>query len=740
MEYRDVCFEIENDEFYREYLLNDKPNFEEDLNATEKVNKLTKGIEKLNSELESQVLSKHHDLLTQASHATNLEKVIGSMHIDAQSLLTGIEKLRSQVLIPYNVLESQTIVLERIQKVCHIMRDASKIVQLCKVIPELNGDSSAQANLLYTIEQLLGDNDFSGIDFLVEHLQVVAAKKHELVENASHQLYKGLNSGDKHLLLSSFKVFTNLHCAKEKIDDVVASVLKDVTQAIKSAFDIRNTSEPKKQGEQGKAGPGKANVMNMQSYRVRFWENMEKLFNENLYLSCKKIILLQNSFNDLRSFESFHNFAKSFWAQLSITFSVELRKTSGYANQCVEVDFPKLLKCYNDLTVKLHYKDFEVQRDLLSSWENYFLSKSLEKLLDPVRAMWNTNQVPKSEDIDAAVRIVSAALSVSLGDKQLSIALATSIAKSVKQMSTEAEQRVCLDNDVGQIVEAPSTSQQRNADISNALYYFTTQITRVITNMSSILQSESVSIIQNSLKDISNILILQPFCISINSAVDLILGSMHSETELNRSDFPENVTYSLYLRELQQFITRCKEIYLSLYRDAVAVNKCCEDIATHCIKIFVQNVCSLRPVSDYGRNKLQVDCKQLEIALKPLVSDLTSLDCYREVKALSALLNLTPSEILDSQSKGGSLPHSLVMMMLFSYGGPDLISPHRCAGWSHHKLISWLIDHPNERERLEFIAGALQRYQSHIRQNNISKYDDVYPILLQLLEDGRKQC
>ncbi|XP_077300533.1 conserved oligomeric Golgi complex subunit 5-like isoform X1 [Arctopsyche grandis] len=741
MDHTDVCFEIENDNFYRTILsAPDRHGPDKTLSVTEKIEKLNKGIDKLNSELESQVLSKHQDLLTLASHASNLESLIGNMQLDADGLLAGIDTLHSQISILHKTLESQSTVLNRIQNVYHILKSASRVLELCRGLEKLNENPSVQASSVYQIEQIVNKNDFDGIKLLTDELLMVKRLKVTIVENASEQLRKGLASGDKNLLLASVNIFNNLHCAKEKIEEVVSTEINMLSQHIQTALNVQTTAEPKKYGEAAKVGPGKANVINSQVLKQQFWENIETLFTDVLYVSCRKIILLQNSLNDLHSFRNYRYVARGFWDKLSQAFCSKLKKSSVSINQCVEVDFPKLLKCYNDLSTRIRYKDFAVQRETLSTWENSFLSKSLGKLLEPVRTMWQLNHSPYAEQVDEAVRAISSALSISLGDKQLSIALATSVAKCIKQMSTEAEQRVCMDNDAGQVIEAPSSSQQKNADLSNILYYFSVQIHRVLMNMLTILSAESVNIIQESLKDISSVAVLQPFCISIMSALDLILGSMHCEVDLNKVDNPNNhnITCSLYMRELQQFVSRCKDIYLSMYHDYAAVDRCCDEIAAHCVKIFVYNVCFVRPITAYGRRKLQIDCKQLVTALSPFVSDLSLLGEFGELRTLHNLLGLTPTEILEAQLKGDSMPHSLVMMLLFSFAGPDLISPHQCAGWTHHRLIGWLSEHQSERQRLEFVTGALQRYQSHVRQNNISKYDDVYPVLLQLLEVGRK--
>lgn len=741
MESKDVCIEIENDEFYSKFLVDStKPIISDNISVTEQVNRLTQGIEKLSKSLETQVLAKHNDLLTQAINITDLESMLNTVRVQVQALLKGAEKLKERVHVPHYELENQTLMLERVQITCNLLRHAAKILALWTKLNSVKDNPSKEAMILFELKELISDYDFQGINFLDDILTKVDHQRKELLRNSTELLQTSLLDGDKTKLLQCFKVFHNLQCTEEQIKSTVDCILKDLRKAIANALNVQMVSIEVKKSSSGRIAPGKANIMNAQDFKIKIWDNIEKLFKIDIYNSCTKVVMLQNVVNELHAIGNFRTIAINFWNELSLVFSNELEKSPTQVSQSVEIDFPKLLKCFNDLLSRLKCKNLEVNRSSLTKWENSFLSKSLAKLLEPVRSMWHLNQVPNMDQIDNAIRIIAEALSISLGDKQLSISLAQSVAKSVKQMNVEAEQRLSMENDVAQIIEAPTSSQQRNADLCNALYYFSSQINRVLTNMNSLLPQESVQIVQNSLKGISSLPVLNLYADSIKKSIYLILATMHDEPDLIKADdVTKTMSCSPYMKELQQFVSRCKEIYLSMFHEKAALNECCLDISKCCIDRFIQHVCNVRPLSKYGRAKLQADCKHLETSLSPLVSDLTELgDHYRQLRALFLLLEKTPQDILKSQQEGALLPYSMVTMFLFSHAGPQLLAPHTCAGWNTQKLIQWLASHRNEKDRLEFVAGALQRYQNHVRQNKIVTYDDVYPILVQLLQDGRK--
>lgn len=58
------------------------------------------------------------------------------------------------------------------------------------------------------------------------------------------------------------------------------------------------------------------------------------------------------------------------------------------------------------------------------------------------------------------------------------------------------------------------------------------------------------------------------------------------------------------------------------------------------------------------------------------------------------------------------------------------------ANWSIARLSKWLDQHKSEKERLELLNGALQKYQQTIRSQNQASFHSVYPIMMQILEQG----
>lgn len=126
----------------------------------------------------------------------------------------------------------------------------------------------------------------------------------------------------------------------------------------------------------------------------------------------------------------------------------------------------------------------------------------------------------------------------------------------------------------------------------------------------------------------------------------------------------------------------------------------CREIALRSIDLLVRHSTLIRPVSPGGRLRLQADYLSLEQSLKLICPHLPDLgQSYRLFKSMATLITLTPKEIVESHASGSSIPHSIILLLLFSFAGSELASPHQNTGWSLQKLSTWLDEHPSESDR-----------------------------------------
>jgi hypothetical protein len=233
---------------------------------------------------------------------------------------------------------------------------------------------------------------------------------------------------------------------------------------------------------------------------------------------------------------------------------------------------------------------------------------------------------------------------------------------------------------------------------------------------------------------------IDPLMRSIRDGVDAILLTMHNE-DFQSSDAAGKK--SSYMKELQTFTSRVSIDFLSNYDCKVLLAECVQDLASQCIDLFVLHSSIVRPLSTSGRSRLASDCTNLESALEPIfaIGQLKS-----DSPALARLRSFKTLLTVDAKSYSccpvvteGQLPHSVCLHLLFSFGPPELKSPHESAGWTISRYMSWLEDHPSESDRLQLMQGALEQYVASTRARREKSYAFPYPIMLELLQSAFKK-
>ena len=226
---------------------------------------------------------------------------------------------------------------------------------------------------------------------------------------------------------------------------------------------------------------------------------------------------------------------------------------------------------------------------------------------------------------------------------------------------------------------------------------------------------------------------------SIRDGVDAILLTMHNE-DFQSSDVAGKK--SPYMKELQTFTSRVTIEFLSNYDCKVLLAECVQDLASKCVDLFILHSSLVRG-NNSGRSRLASDCVNLESALEPifaigqLKNDNPSLARLRSFKTLltTDAKSYTSCPVVTE----GQLPHSICLHLLFSFGPPELKSPHESAGWTISRYSSWLEDHQSEADRLQLIQGALEHYVASTRARREKSYAFPYPIMLELLQSAFKK-
>ncbi len=164
-------------------------------------------------------------------------------------------------------------------------------------------------------------------------------------------------------------------------------------------------------------------------------------------------------------------------------------------------------------------------------------------------------------------------------------------------------------------------------------------------------------------------------------------------------------------------------------------------LAIRIIELFVRHTSILRPLSDKTRQRLVTDSLQIETSIQTLLCPkLTDLGlAYKQLKAfrhlLQTQLNLSDENVYTALV-GESLPYSVLLTYLFSYGPTELKSPHQSLDWSPSKYSDWMDRHGTEKERVMVVKTCLEAYVNGVNQRGEKQFAEVYPLILKLLEKG----
>lgn len=152
-------------------------------------------------------------------------------------------------------------------------------------------------------------------------------------------------------------------------------------------------------------------------------------------------------------------------------------------------------------------------------------------------------------------------------DSQLEQLVTKNVAKTVQMMAVKAEQLIISDGNASQVINPPTQAQRTNAAVFNLLHQFERNLRRVLSTIAG-LSEDSSAVLIDSLKHLNTLMrnSLQPLFSSLTDAVEAILLTVHDE-DFSYSQAPEKGSpCSLYMKELQNFMSRSATDYLPLYQ------------------------------------------------------------------------------------------------------------------------------------------------------------------------------
>ncbi|XP_039210407.1 conserved oligomeric Golgi complex subunit 5 [Crotalus tigris] len=763
----------------------------------EQLAKLAQGISQLDKELHLQVVARHEDLLAQATGIESLEGVLEMMQTRISALQSTVERIKAKIIDPYNKIVSRTAQLARLQAACDLLRRIIRILYLSKRLQgQLQGGSreiTKAAQSLNELDYLSQGIDLSGIEVIENELLFIARARLEVENQAKRLLEQGIETQNPTQEGTALQVFYNLGTLKPTIANVVEGYCAALEENVSNALDFKVLTQP---SQAARGGPGRAAMPtpgNTAAFRAALWTNMEKLMDQ-ICAACGQVQHLQKvlskkrdpvthvCFIDELAKDGHSDILYTFWTAVTQTLASEFQKaseTSMFLKQAFEGEYPKLLRLYNDFWKRLQQYSENIQRNVITNggpeslselpqidddeqdifmqkkqdydpekalksslqpYEAAYLSKSLSRLFDPINLVFppGGRNPPSADELDSIIKIIASELNVAAVDVNLSFAVSKNVAKTIQLFGVKSEQLLSTQGEASQVIGPLTEGQRRNVAVVNSLYKLHQSVLKVISNQSGF-PTASEETVHAALKTIHDLMgnAVQPLLDSVGDSIQAIIMTLHQEDfsgSLPPSGKPD-VPCSLYMKELQGFISRVMNDYFRHFECYDFVYERTEGIAQRAIQVFIRNASLLRSLGEGGKMRLAADFAQMELAVAPLcrrVSDLGK--SYKLLRSFRPLLFQTSEHISNSPAVGDIIPYSTIIQFLFTRAPPELKSPFQRADWTVARYSRWLDDHPAEKERLILIRGALEAYVQSVRSREGKEFAPVYPVMVQLLQ------
>ena len=672
----------------------------------------------------------------------------------------------------------------------------SKKLATCMGQSEQEPDLAKAASCLSEMASLLQE-DLTGLEVVEGEARKVRQWRLEVERQAEGLLTRGMTTGNQTQLATGLQVFYNLGTLSSVMDNLMEDLqLKLKTQWTQS-LDIKRITDSSEAGlkqPHQMAGPGKAAMPmsgNNAAFRSSLWSNIDTSL-EAVHGLMSQLWLLQRILTkklDPVTHTPFiatitsPNFVLNSWGKIckilkDCLFNAQAK--SNFVKQTFEGEYPKLVKLYEELWSKLKYTSnqyilssvhLEIDgnseiieqvifkddmedglRESLAQFETAYLARSLSRLFDPINLMFSSQQ-PNSEEVATVINVITSELTIASVDTRLMTAVTRNITKAVSLFCVKCE--AVIDSEDSQVIGQPSPGQLVNISIVNMMARFSARLGQVCADMATLLGQTRVMMVTSAVEDVTKMMLtaIQPLLASINDSIEAILLTMHKEDFSGADGDSSNPAQacSLYMKELQAFLERISKDFLATFtcKDFLSVHL--HVLAEKTIQMFVTQGSLVRPLGSGGAMRLASDCAQLEFALSSILgpsghsaigpTGLTALGTsYRLLRAFRSLLFLTPGDMSTFPGLGTTVPYSTATQLLISRCPPVLPSPASSLGWSLARYTSWLEDHPDERERLSVIQGAVEAYEASAKARQDKCFIPQYPVLIELLRKGLANC
>ncbi|KAI3971861.1 hypothetical protein MKW92_052390 [Papaver armeniacum] len=750
--------------------------------AAARAEKLEEGIRLLEKQLRSEVLSRHHDLLSQLSSLKDAESALSVVRSGISTLQSSVRRVRQEIADPHRQIKVKTIQLSNIHQTAEFLQFTVRVLRLSKKLRDLMANSSSEPEKLdlskaaqfhHEIHSLCEENSLSGITVIDEELVWLSEVGNKVRSEGMKVLERGMEGLNQAEVGSGLQVFYNLGELRTTTDSLINKYKNQGVKSISAALDMKAISASggnfgpggiQRSGTPQIGGGGKA--------KEALWKRMNTCMDQihsivvavwhlQRVLSKKRdpfthVLLLDEVMQEgdpILTDRVWEALVKSFANQMKSAFTA-----SSFVKEIFTAGYPKLYTMLENLLERIS-RDTDVKgvlpaissegKDQMVSaidlFQTNFLALCLSRLSDQVNSIFpvsNRGSVPSKDQISKiALRIQEEIEAVKL-DGRLTLLVLREIGKVLRLLAQRAEYQISTGPEARQVTGAATSAQLRNFTLCQHLQEIHTRISSTMLTLPSI-ASEVLSDSLGAIYGVACDSVTSLFQAMLDRLEACILQIHDQDFGVQGMDAVMDNSASPYMEELQRNVLHFRsEFLVRLLSASSSTNSLSSNTETICTRLvrtmasrvlifFIRHAALVRPLSESGKLRMARDMAELELAVGQNLFPVEQLGVpYRALRAFRPVIFLETSQ-LGASPLLQDLPPSVVLHHLYSRGPDELQSPLQRNKLTPLQYSLWM-DSQGEDQIWKGIKATLDDYAANIRVRGDKEFSPVYPLMLRV--------
>ncbi|KAL5126421.1 Conserved oligomeric Golgi complex subunit 5 [Glycine soja] len=738
--------------------------------------KLHHAIRLLENQLRSEVLSRHHDLLSQLSSLHHADHALSTLRSALSSLQSSVRRLRSELSDPHRSVAAKTAQLSNLHRTTELLQHSIRALRLSKKLRDLMAaadpeklDLAKAAQLHFEILSLCDEYDLVGIDAVDEELNWVRETGDLLRSEAMKVLERGMEGLNQAEVGTGLQVFYNLGELKGTVEQVVNKYKGLGAKSVTVALDMKTISGGSGYGPGGIRGSGTPHIGGGAKAREALWHRLGNCMDQ-LHSIAVAVWHLQRVLSKKRDpfthvllldeviQEGDPMLTDRVWEAITKAFASQMKSAftgSSFVKEIFTMGYPKLYSMIENLLERISHDtdikgvlpaiNLSGKEQIISAveiFQNAFLAHCLSRLSDLVNSVFpmsSRGSVPSKEQISRIISRIQEEIDTVQMDARLTLLVLREIGKVLILLAERAEYQISTGPESRQVNGPATPAQLKNFTLCQHLQDVHTQISSILKGMPSIaadVLSASLGVIYGVACD-SVTALFQAMLDRLESCIlqihDHNFGVLGMDAAMDNNASP-------YMEELQKCILHFRSEFLSRLlpsRNSTApgteniCTRLVQSMASRVLVFFIRHASLVRPLSESGKLRMARDMAELELAVGQNLFPVEQLGApYRALRAFRPLIFLETSQLASSPLLQ-DLPPNVILHHLYTRAPEELQSPLQRNKLTPLQYSLWL-DSQWEDQIWKGIKATLDDYAANVRSRGDKEFSPVYPLMLQL--------